>query len=90
MFNENKENIIYAKENSIILFNSYYNYQLQYLFFIERDFEKVKEVKNVEDSYDIEVEYDIEDIIYSDIDIVIKDGQFKLEVIINILIEVFY
>ena len=41
-------------------------------FFIERDFEKVKEVKNVEDSYDIEVEYDIEDIIYSDIDIVIK------------------
>ena len=33
-------------------------------FFIERDFEKVKEVKNVEDSYDIEVE--------SDIDIVIK------------------
>ena len=38
-------------------------------FFIERDFEKVKEVKNVED---IEVEYDIEDIIYSDIDIVIK------------------
>lgn len=28
-------------------------------FFIERDFEKVKEVKNVEDSYDIEVEYDI-------------------------------
>ena len=33
---------------------------------------KVKEVKNVEDSYDIEVEYDIEDIIYSDIDIVIK------------------
>ena len=40
-------------------------------FFIERDFEKVKEVKNVEDSYDIEVEYDIEDIIYSDIDIVI-------------------
>lgn len=41
-------------------------------FFIERNFEKVKEVKNVEDSYDIEVEYDIEDIIYSDIDIVIK------------------
>ena len=41
-------------------------------FFIERDFEKVKGVKNVEDSYDIEVEYDIEDIIYSDIDIVIK------------------
>ena len=41
-------------------------------FFIERDFEKVKEVKNVEESYDIEVEYDIEDIIYSDIDIVIK------------------
>ena len=38
-------------------------------FFIERDFEKVKEVKNVDD---IEVEYDIEDIIYSDIDIVIK------------------
>ena len=38
----------------------------------KRDFEKVKEVKNVEDSYDIEVEYDIEDIIYSDIDIVIK------------------
>ena len=28
-------------------------------FFIERNFEKVKEVKNVEDSYDIEVEYDI-------------------------------
>ena len=43
-----------------------------FYFFIERDFEKVKEVKNVEDSYDIEVEYDIEDIIYSDIDIVIK------------------
>ncbi|WP_302542111.1 hypothetical protein [uncultured Clostridium sp.] len=64
MFNENKENIIYAKENSIISFSIY--------FFIERDFEKVKEVKNVEDSYDIEVEYDIEDIIYSDIDIVIK------------------
>ena len=38
----------------------------------DSDFEKVKEVKNVEDSYDIEVEYDIEDIIYSDIDIVIK------------------
>ena len=38
----------------------------------DSDFEKVKEVKNVEDSYDIEVEYDIEDIIYSDIDIGIK------------------
>lgn len=47
-------------------------------FFIERDFEKVKEVKNVEDSYDIEVEYDIEDIIYSDIDIVIKGWLFQI------------
>ena len=57
-------------------------------FFIERDFEKVKEVKNVEDSYDIEVEYDIEDIIYSDIDIVIKG--WLVQIGINILIEVFY
>jgi hypothetical protein len=47
-------------------------------FFIERDFEKVKEVKNVEESYDIEVEYDIEDIIYSDIDIVIKGWLFQI------------
>ena len=38
----------------------------------DSDFEKVKEVKNVEDSYDIEVEYDVEEIMYSDIDIVIK------------------
>ena len=73
MFNENKENIIYAKENSIILFLIVIIIiSFSIYFFIERDFEKVKEVKNVEDSYDIEVEYDIEDIIYSDIDIVIK------------------
>lgn len=72
MFNENKENIIYAKENSITSLIVIIIISFSIYFFIERDFEKVKEVKNVEDSYDIEVEYDIEDIIYSDIDIVIK------------------
>ena len=76
MFNENKENIIYAIVLSSLIVIIIISFSIY--FFIERDFEKVKEVKNVEESYDIEVEYDIEDIIYSDIDIVIKGWLFQI------------
>lgn len=40
--------------------------------FIEIDFERVMEVKKIEDNYNIDLEYEIEDIIYSDTDVIIK------------------
>lgn len=41
-------------------------------FFIEKDFEDVKNVKNIENNYDVDLECEIEDITYSDKDILIK------------------
>ena len=41
-------------------------------FLIKQDFERVKEVKDIENNYDVDFEYEIEDISYSDKDVIIK------------------
>lgn len=41
-------------------------------FLIKQDFERVKEVKNIEQNYDADFEYEIEEISYSDKDVIIR------------------
>lgn len=41
-------------------------------FFIQIDFERVIEVKKIENNYNVDLEYEIEDIIYSHNDVIIK------------------